>query len=116
MPLVKLRVDIESYLKGIEKEYDEDVGMMADPEVDDIQDPREKRKKADTWLACRLGQLSHDREYAKAPLYRAHQADLLNMSDFFEAEKRINALYQRVEEQSRKRYREVIGAQPTTTQ
>ena len=116
MPLVKLKVDIESYLKGIEREYDEDVGMMADPEVDDIQDPREKRKKAHTWLACRLGQLSHDREYAKAPLYRAHQTDLLNMSDFLKAEKRIDALYQRFEEQSKQRHREVVDAQPATTQ
>ncbi len=74
--MAKLRVDTDSYLQEIVAELNE--SMMSDPEVDNIQDPAERRMELDTWKESRLDQIGYVEKLALAQLDEANKMGFLD--------------------------------------
>ena len=86
--------------------------MMDDPEVDDIDDPHERRKAANDWIAARRGQIKHHKQMADIDLRKASEAGFLPPQKYLRAVGLCNTVYDELQQTTQRKYDEIVGRDP----
>lgn len=106
----KLEVNVDAYFEAVREENR--LSMMDDPEVDDIEDPHQRRTEADAWLEARRDQIESHKRLADADLLKASQAGFLSPQKYYAAIGLCGAVYAELGDAAKQKYDEMIEGLP----